>query len=204
MTDLSAPNPASNASNPQQELAALVKRVSELSQMALDMTRLCIDVQAVVPGISLSRQAFEMARVCLDLRTGIPEAFARATGVASVEPVPTSAGIDWVEEPAPTPAQMESYFPPGLGDDMAWHVVCIGREPGLYSSTDEADRQITGVPNQFRQKKSSRLEALAFYRLRYDSGRVHKMVAMPVEASSAVLALAPPSAGDGYKFFSSC
>lgn len=45
MTDHSLP--AINASNPQEELEALIKRVTELSQMSLDMTRLCIDVQGV-------------------------------------------------------------------------------------------------------------------------------------------------------------
>ncbi|KAJ7506700.1 hypothetical protein B0H11DRAFT_1903485 [Mycena galericulata] len=189
MTDLSLlPAPATAASSPQQELDALVKRVSELSQMALDMTRLCIDVQTVVPGVALSRQAFDMARVCLDLRAALPEAFARATGAASEEVAPIAAPFDWVEELAPTPNQMDSYYPPGVGDDLSWHVVCIGREPGLYASPEEANKQILGVPNQFRQKKDSRVEALAFYRLRYDSQRVHKMVAVPVAATEPAAA----------------
>ncbi|KAJ7467363.1 hypothetical protein B0H11DRAFT_1921400 [Mycena galericulata] len=182
MTDLSAPNPASNASNSQEELDTLVKRVAELSQMALDMTHLCIDVQAVVPGIALSRQAFDMARACLDLRTVIPGVFARATGADPASA--TVAPVDWIEEPAATPDQMDTYFPQGLGDDISWHVVCIGREPGLYASTEEADKQITGVPNQFRQKKTSRLEALAFYRIKYDSQKVHKMVPVPASANA--------------------
>ncbi|KAJ7438375.1 hypothetical protein B0H11DRAFT_2358566 [Mycena galericulata] len=197
MTDLSLlPTPATAASNPQEELDALVKRVSELSQMALDMTRLCIDVQTVVPGVALSRQAFDMARVCLDLRAdplilaALPEAFARVTGTPAEEPAPVAAAFDWVEFPAPTPDQMDSYYPPGVGDDLSWHVVCIGREPGLYASPEEANKQIVGVPNQFRQKKDSRLEALAFYRLRYDSQRVHKMVAVPVAATEPAAAAA--------------
>ncbi|KAJ7447602.1 hypothetical protein B0H11DRAFT_2248324 [Mycena galericulata] len=121
MTDLSLlPTPATAASNPQEELDALVKRVSELSQMALDMTRLCIDVQTVVPGVALSRQAFDMARVCLDLRAALPEAFARATGAPAEEPAPVAAAFDWVEFPAPTPGQMDSYYPPGVG--VEWKI----------------------------------------------------------------------------------
>lgn len=79
---------ATKASNSQEELEALIKQVTELSQMSLDMTRLCIDVQgkflphthffsessstAIVPGIALTRQAFDMARACLDLRCTSP------------------------------------------------------------------------------------------------------------------------------------
>ncbi|KAJ7486285.1 hypothetical protein B0H11DRAFT_2225318 [Mycena galericulata] len=183
MTDHSVAPAATNASNPQEELDALVQRIVELSQMSLDMT-------PVVPGIALSRQAFDMARACLDLRTIVPEVFARVAGVPADETAP--AAIDWVEEEAPTPDQMEQYFPPGLGDDLAWHVVCVGRETGLFQSAEEADKQIRGVPNQFRQKKDSRVEALAFYRLRYETGRVHQMVAIPIE--SATTALAAPAA----------
>ncbi|KAJ7506971.1 hypothetical protein B0H11DRAFT_1902980 [Mycena galericulata] len=193
MTDHSLPAPATAASTPQEELDALVKRVSELSQMALDMTRLCIDVQTVVPGVALSRQAFDTARVCLDLRAALPEAFARATGAPAIDPAPIAAPFDWVEDLAPTPDQMDSYYPPGVGDDLSWHVVCIGREPGLYASPEEANKQILGVPNQFRQKKDSRVEALAFYRLRYDSQRVHKMVAVPIAAAEPPPPLLPPS-----------
>ncbi|KAJ7471588.1 hypothetical protein B0H11DRAFT_1919432 [Mycena galericulata] len=169
MTDLSLPAAATNASNPQEELDALVKRIAELSQMSLAMTRL---------------QAFDIASACLDLKTIVPEVFARVAGDSPDEPA-ASAGVDWVEEDAPTPDEMEQFFPPGLGDDHAWHVVCVGRETGLFQSAEEADKQIRGVPNQFRQKKDSRVEALAFYRLRYEDGRVHQMVAIPVESAPA-------------------
>lgn len=59
--------------------------------------------------------------------------------------------------------------------------------------SDEADRQIKGVPNEFRQKKHSRVEALAFYRHRYETNRVHKMVPVPVDtgAAAAPAATAP-------------
>ncbi|KAJ7440335.1 hypothetical protein B0H11DRAFT_2253100 [Mycena galericulata] len=152
--------------------------------MSLEMTRLCIDVQAISPGIALSRQAFDMARACLDLRAVVPELFAKIAGLSTTEEPGAPPSFDWVEVTAPTPDQMEQYFPLGLGDDLAWHVVCIGREVGLFQSAEEADRQIRGVPNQFRQKKDSRLEALAFYCLRYESQRVHKMVAIPVDPSA--------------------
>ncbi|KAJ6552336.1 hypothetical protein DFH09DRAFT_1319375 [Mycena vulgaris] len=54
-----------------------------------------------------------------------------------------------------------------LGSGETWYVVIRGREPGLYRTSDEANAQTNGVPNQYRHKKTSRREALAFYRENY-------------------------------------
>jgi hypothetical protein len=44
------------------------------------------------------------------------------------------AAIEWVQGVPLTPDQLDASFPAGVGDDLAWQVVCIGREPGLYLS----------------------------------------------------------------------
>ncbi|KAJ7780832.1 hypothetical protein DFH07DRAFT_765317 [Mycena maculata] len=193
MTDTSLRASENNSSSSHAELDELLKRLSELTRMSLDMTRLCLDVQETVPGIALARQASEMMRGCMDLRVAIPELFARLTGAGPEYADPELAAVDWVEAVARTPDEMDAYYPPGIGDDISWHVVCIGREPGLYASVNEADRQIRGVPNQFRQKKTSRVEALTFYRLRHSKQQVRKMVPIPVDATAAEVeaALAP-------------
>ncbi|KAJ7202455.1 hypothetical protein C8J57DRAFT_1260272 [Mycena rebaudengoi] len=33
-----------------------------------------------------------------------------------------------------TPAALEALHPPGTGDDVSWHVVLVGREPGMFQS----------------------------------------------------------------------
>ncbi|KAJ6478446.1 hypothetical protein DFH09DRAFT_1108306 [Mycena vulgaris] len=81
--------------------------------------------------------------------------------------VPTG---DFVQGVALTPAQLDAQFPPGTGDTQTWHVVCIGREPGFERATD----QVRGIPNQLRQKKSSRQEALNLYRYKHQAGHVQK------------------------------
>ncbi|KAJ7768986.1 hypothetical protein B0H16DRAFT_1452910 [Mycena metata] len=70
---------------------------------------------------------------------------------ASVEPAP---GPTWYSTPAPTPAQMEARYPPGINDDVPHYVVCIGRVPGLYTLS----------PRGPRRKKDTRAEGLRWYR----------------------------------------
>ncbi|KAJ6514778.1 hypothetical protein DFH09DRAFT_1328037 [Mycena vulgaris] len=213
MTDASLN--AINAPNPKQEMDALIAKVSELTDLSAEMTRLCIAVQRVVPSVALSRASLDMTRLCLDVQAQIPIAFTAAAGVGAAAATATVndaslLGTATMTDPAPavienpvepesidqtdwiwtrgvplTPDQLDASFPAGVGDDLPWQVVCIGREPGLYASADTANEQLTGVPNQFRQKKSTRLEALAFYRHRYNAGKVQKWTPVPPEAASS-------------------
>jgi hypothetical protein len=32
------------------------------------------------------------------------------------------------------PDELDALFPAGYGDNIHWHVVCVGRRPGLYAS----------------------------------------------------------------------
>ncbi|KAJ7916075.1 hypothetical protein B0H13DRAFT_2451280 [Mycena leptocephala] len=74
-----------------------------------------------------------------------------------------------------TPEALERRFPPGVGDLATWYVVAVGREPGLFISSDEAEDQVKGVPNFCREKKKSRREALDFYRHKYEHREVMKL-----------------------------
>ncbi|KAJ6500298.1 hypothetical protein DFH09DRAFT_1336192 [Mycena vulgaris] len=180
MTDASLN--ATNAPTPTPEMDALIATVAELTELSAEMTRLCIAVQRAVPTIALSRVSLDMTSRCLDLRS--PPLSLWQLGL-----VPPPQAIDqsdwiWTRGIAATPEQLEASFPPGVGHDLPWQVVCIGCEPGLYASADEANSQITGVPNQFRQKKSTRLEALAFYRHRYNAGKVQRWNPVAPEAAA--------------------
>ncbi|KAJ7655507.1 hypothetical protein B0H17DRAFT_1213975 [Mycena rosella] len=117
---------------------------------------------------------------CLTL---IPPAFIAAAHQASALVTvvqQTSAAIAaapvhdplWVQGILLTPDQLGVQFPPGLGEDLLWQVVCIGREPGLYAS-------VNGVPNQSHKKKKSRAEALTFYHICYGKGKVEKWNEVP-------------------------
>ncbi|KAJ7480530.1 hypothetical protein B0H11DRAFT_2233306 [Mycena galericulata] len=138
---------ATNTPTPEEELAALVAQVGALSKLALDMTRSCIDISDSIPRI---------VRAQVD------------AAIAKILP----PGPLFFRSVAPTPAQIEARFPPGTGDNQPWYVVCIGRSPGLYATSQEADDQVNGVPNQSRKKKDSRQEALLYYRSQYEIGEV--------------------------------
>ncbi|KAJ7683803.1 hypothetical protein B0H17DRAFT_1204939 [Mycena rosella] len=152
---------AINVSNPQREMDALTAKVAELTTMCLDMTKLCIDVQ--------SDTAATAATAAMNAATAASAATAAAFAGADA----TDNAI-WAQGDPRTPAQMEALFPPGPNDGRPFQVVCIGREPGLYATADEANVQLLGVPNQFRLKKDTRAEALAYYRFQYNAGKVQK------------------------------
>ncbi|KAJ7511236.1 hypothetical protein B0H11DRAFT_1899704 [Mycena galericulata] len=152
------------APTPAQELAALVAQVSYLSKLGLEMTKHCIDINNAIPRVVLAQ---------------VDAAAATNTTAA---PAPQSP--QFVPGVPRTPAQMEALHPPGTGDQQPWYVVWVGREPGLYATSAEADAQVNGVPGQFRRKKDSLHEAQAFYRLQYNSNAVAKLVEAPVPAAA--------------------
>ncbi|KAJ7883020.1 hypothetical protein B0H14DRAFT_2565092 [Mycena olivaceomarginata] len=125
----------------QQELGALVSKVTALSKLTLDMTRLCIEVNDALPAVV-------QGQVVAALAAAVPS-------------------ITWYHSAAPLPDEIDAMFPPGLFDNEPWHVVCIGRRPGLYASYMDADDQVRNVPNQSRKRKDTREEALLYYRAQH-------------------------------------
>ncbi|KAJ6543672.1 hypothetical protein B0H10DRAFT_2218717 [Mycena sp. CBHHK59/15] len=136
---------APNASTPQQELDALVAKVAALARLSVDLTRLSLDIQDTFPAVMMQVAAMSAASAPTVVR-GVPQ----------------------------TPDEVEAAHPPSPNDPQSWYVVIVGREPGLYTNSDAADMQTTGIPNQFRQRKTGLREALAFYRNKYEAGKVEK------------------------------
>ncbi|KAJ7906817.1 hypothetical protein B0H13DRAFT_2333065 [Mycena leptocephala] len=85
----------------------------------------------------------------------------------------------WVRVVAKTPQQVEAEHEAVPHGSRPWWVVFIGREPGLYTTIEQADLQIKGCPNQQYRRKSSKFEALSFYRLMHDNNKVEKWVELP-------------------------
>ncbi|KAJ7067682.1 hypothetical protein B0H15DRAFT_806673 [Mycena belliarum] len=142
-----APYPATTTATP--EMAALVAQISTLSKLALDMTKHCITLNESIPAVV-------------------------AAQVDAILNPPSSP--KFAEARALTPDELATRFPPGQGETQTYYVVCVGRQPGLYTSADDATAQISGVPNYIREKKKGRLEALNFYRTLYNRREVHKLV----------------------------
>ncbi|KAJ7119209.1 hypothetical protein C8R43DRAFT_960142 [Mycena crocata] len=157
---------ATTAPTPAEELAAVLAQVAVVTKLSVDMTKLCIDLHQKIPVLVAHRAA-----------------------AAAAPPVaPAVAAPLFIEGVARTPAHLEAAFPPGHGDKLQWYVVCIGREPGLYATSplsDESERQVNGIPRQFRIRKGSRVEALTFYRERYEEQAVSKINEAPPAAATA-------------------
>ncbi|KAJ7250116.1 hypothetical protein B0H12DRAFT_1072133 [Mycena haematopus] len=80
----------------------------------------------------------------------------------------------FVPMPRPPPKCMPSTGRPE--GSRPWWVVYVGREPGLYTTVEEADAQIKNCPNQQYRRKASKQEALNLYIEKYDAGEVAKWV----------------------------
>ncbi|KAJ7206710.1 hypothetical protein C8J57DRAFT_1614701 [Mycena rebaudengoi] len=167
-------------SSSSQELHALLSRVGTLIQMSLDMAKVAVDVQQRIPSV--------LAHHVDDAIAGIPSLVAAQVAAQ----VAAAADIlpDFVEGVAITPDALDLLNPAGSGDDCYWHVVLVGREPGIYQSVTTSDELVKGVPSAGRRRKSSRLEALTYYRVNYDAGKVKKWV----DITPAVMAATPAAA----------
>ncbi|KAJ7457106.1 hypothetical protein FB451DRAFT_1183611 [Mycena latifolia] len=159
---------------PAEELAALIAQVSALSKLALKMTKLCLDINDAIPSVITSQVASQVAgALAAPNRTVLWISLITAKHISSE---PATATAKFIEGVAVTPNELDRAHPHGDGDYQAWYVVVAGREPGMYRSTAEADVQVLGVPGQFCQKKTSRREALDFYRTQYNDGCVVKLI----------------------------
>ncbi|KAJ7198695.1 hypothetical protein C8J57DRAFT_1262251 [Mycena rebaudengoi] len=128
------------APSPSTEFEAFTAKVASISKLAVELTKMAIDVQKL--------PAIVAAQVEAAARAVLPDTL-------------------WVRGTPLTPDELEAKFPPGNGDHQTWYVVIRGRNPGLYPSSNDCDVQVRGVPNEFRQKKTGRVEALAFYHQHY-------------------------------------
>ncbi|KAJ7795155.1 hypothetical protein B0H14DRAFT_3496338 [Mycena olivaceomarginata] len=154
---------ANTAPSAHDELAAVLATVNELVVRSAGLTSsvqaLQIQLPALVDCLNMEATARRLDR--LNIHHDDPAA-------------PTE--VVWVEAIAKTPAQVEAEHTAASDGSRPWWVVYVGREPGIYTSVEEADLQIKGVPNQQYRRRASKPEALALYKQRHQDGLVAKMV----------------------------
>ncbi|KAJ6452168.1 hypothetical protein C8R47DRAFT_1229514 [Mycena vitilis] len=155
-----APRDSTTAATSDQDMAAMVSQLAALSKLALKMTALCIDVGERLPHVI---QAQVDAKVAAALDAAMP----------------SDPAVEFYRSAGPTPDEIDAQFPQGRGDNQEWHVVCVGRNPGLYATSTEADSQVLGVPHQARKKKDNRQEALLYYRTQHGLGEVMRVSEAP-------------------------
>ncbi|KAF8209389.1 hypothetical protein K438DRAFT_1753736 [Mycena galopus ATCC 62051] len=134
------PTAATNASTAT-ELEALVALVARLSTLSMEGVRLAAEVQAKLPAVVAAEVVHARA-----------SATAAATAAAAADAAAAAAAASplWVRGVPLTPTELEQRHPEGSGETCA-----------------EADAACNGVPHQVKAKKTSRREALAWYRQEY-------------------------------------
>ncbi|KAJ6616738.1 hypothetical protein B0H10DRAFT_2219228 [Mycena sp. CBHHK59/15] len=148
---------ATNTPSSQQELDVFVAKVAVLTQMSLDMTQLCVDVQTCIPRVLAAQAAAAFDAATADA----------AAAVADTDDPVFVAGIPR------TPDQVAAANPPGDTDDLDWHVVWVGCEPGIYLKVSNSDYQVH-VPHGLCRRVNTRMAALQFYRTKCQVQEVHK------------------------------
>ncbi|KAJ7827324.1 hypothetical protein B0H14DRAFT_2595330 [Mycena olivaceomarginata] len=86
-----------------------------------------------------------------------------------------------------TPQEITAAFANQKTAENYWVVIC-GREPGLYTNSQDAKDQTNGVPNQHQLRRSNFNDALAYYANNYPHN-VKKLV--EVTSPSAAASVAP-------------
>ncbi|KAJ7260643.1 hypothetical protein C8J57DRAFT_1471665 [Mycena rebaudengoi] len=158
------------------ELKVLLSRVATLVQMSIDMTRIAADVQHRLPIV--------LAHHVDDALQGVPQMVADQVAVLVPSATSGTHSSDLFVRGVPiTPAALEALHPPGTGDDVSWHVVLVGREPGMFQSVTASNDCVNGVPHASRRKKDTRVEALTYYRSNYEAQKVEKWMEVSSEAS---------------------
>ncbi|KAJ7871698.1 hypothetical protein B0H14DRAFT_3439407 [Mycena olivaceomarginata] len=161
---------ANTAPSARDELAAVLATVNELVVRSAGLTSSIQALQIQLPAL--------VDRLNMEATAHMVEATARRLDRLNIHHDDPAAPTEvvWVEAVAKTPAQVEAEHAAATDSSRPWWVVYVGREPGIYTSVEEADLQIKGVPNQQYRRRASKLEALALYKQRHHDGLVAKMV----------------------------
>ncbi|KAJ6447698.1 hypothetical protein C8R45DRAFT_1135761 [Mycena sanguinolenta] len=153
------------------------------SATATPASRSDTDLEALVALVSrLSVAACEATCLAIEVQAKLPLALAQHAATSAT----------WIRGVAQTPSAIEAKFPASSGE--VWYVVIRGREPGLYRTPEEANVQTDSIPHQFREKKKSRREAIAFYRDHYNAGIVYDNL---VGAAAMAGSTPPPAVNMG-------
>ncbi|KAF8144864.1 hypothetical protein K438DRAFT_1992426 [Mycena galopus ATCC 62051] len=147
MSDPTSAAESNASSTPQTELQALVSLVTDLSQTSLTMATQCLDVW---PSINASTSIFATSTMYH----------------YQLAPLPS-----WRHLIPRTPEELDDTHA-GDNESKTWHVVTVGREPGLYNTN--LDIQVLGVPGASRQHIPGLAAALAHYCAKYIALEVEK------------------------------
>ncbi|KAJ7909364.1 hypothetical protein B0H13DRAFT_2330412 [Mycena leptocephala] len=155
--------------------------MANLSQSTTPASRSDPELEALVALVQrLAVASSEATRLATEVQAKLPSTLNRHAASTTT----------WIRGVPRTPGQVEAAFPEGSGE--VWYVVIRGREPGMYRTPTEANAQTDGVPHQFREKKKTRREALAFYRENYHATANYDTLAAAATTAGAPLPVGVP------------
>ncbi|KAJ7896407.1 hypothetical protein B0H14DRAFT_3425775 [Mycena olivaceomarginata] len=114
-----------------------------------------------------------------ELQLKLPALVARIEQIEAAQPpadAQEESQVTWVPGVPKTPAHVTAEHAAAPSGSRSWYVVYVGREPGLYTTVEEADFQIKGVPGQQYRRCANKAEALALYTAKHIAGEVDKLV----------------------------
>ncbi|KAJ6603064.1 hypothetical protein B0H10DRAFT_1957970 [Mycena sp. CBHHK59/15] len=140
-----------NTPSSQQELDVFVAKVAVLTQMSLDMTQLCVDVQTRIPRVLAAQAAAAFDAATADA----------AAAVADTDDPVFVAGVPR------TPDQVAAANPP------VTRMILTGMLSG--SAASQLQFQLpSSCTHGLRRRVNTRMAALQFYRTKYQAQEVHK------------------------------
>ncbi|KAJ7818076.1 hypothetical protein B0H14DRAFT_3474135 [Mycena olivaceomarginata] len=154
------PSLATNVISSREELMAAITTVDELVVRAVRLTR-----TAQV----LTRTAEDVVRTAQDLQVmRLPILLDRQNECEAEDHI-------WVRATAKSPHQVGLDHANASDGQRVWYIVYVGREPGLYDTVTPRSK---GCPGQQYRRKTSKREALDFYRAKFEANEVAKWVEM--------------------------
>ncbi|KAJ7797374.1 hypothetical protein B0H14DRAFT_3493785 [Mycena olivaceomarginata] len=99
---------------------------------------------------ALRSKVSSLSKLAWDLTYDVPRIVKSHADAAVAKAAPK-----FYHSAALAPDELDTLFPAGYGDNIHWHVVCVGRRPGLYASAADADDQIRGVPKQSHKERTA-------------------------------------------------
>ncbi|KAJ7214191.1 hypothetical protein C8J57DRAFT_1612119 [Mycena rebaudengoi] len=157
------PTTVARSASADADLVSMVALVGHLAAATAESASFAAILQDRMPASIVTGQLVastaESTRLAIEVQDRLPAVLARANGPPFTAGTPIS------------PETLATFIPPNSGE--TWYVVIVGREPGMYRTPTEANLQTDGVPGQFSQKKTSRREALDFYRERFGQPPPH-------------------------------
>ncbi|KAJ7878690.1 hypothetical protein B0H13DRAFT_1892566 [Mycena leptocephala] len=139
-----------------------------MTNIATEPPTACQELVALITAADkLAERASSLNRTARKIQDRLPDILDKLDAEAAADRV-------FVCGVAKSPAVVAAEHADAPDGSRTWWVVYVGREPGLYTTVEQANAQTKGCPNQQCRKKTSKSEALVFYQQKWGEDEVPK------------------------------